>query len=456
MSTRKNMTRRQVLKALAATPLINFTSRSNAAGGNTDARSLVCIFLAGGADSFNFVVPGGNAFDDYAATRGVLAVPESRLLASNDAAQGEFGFNDALSSLHALYQDQRLAVISNVGNLVRPTTQADFQASISLPESLFAHDAQQKLWQSGSGQVVDSLGWGGGMAEALAGLNTGANVATSMSVAGANTWLTALQAPFVSLSPNATVQRLTGFDSVPAASADVKTSLLALLAQAESGASSGFTTQAAHALRRAVDTAAGLDQALDDHPVSNMTYASTNKLAKQLHQVARLISAREQLGMSRQLFFVRLGGWDTHGSQLGRFVPLLRDLNEAVGSFQDALDNMGKADSVTSFTASDFGRTLTSNGDGTDHGWGGHAMVFGGDVNGGRVVGAFPSFVNVDNPDDALDNSGGFAGRIIPQIAVAQYAATLAQWMGVSDSEQAAMLTNLANFSTPRLGFMNV
>lgn len=451
MNASKTLTRRRLLQTLAATPLVSFCPLPLAAGGDAQARSLVCIFLAGGADSFNFVVPGGNAFDDYSATRGVLAVPESRLLASSDAVQGEIGFNDGLPDLHAMYQNQQLSVVSNVGNLVRPTTQADFQASISLPESLFAHDAQQKLWQSGSGQVVDSLGWGGGVAEAVSNLNVGAGAATSMSFDGSNTWLTALQAPFVSLPASGNVDRLDGFDTVPSASTDVRASLLTLLAQAQDDNRSRFTQQAAHALRRSLDTAAGLEQALNDHPVSGMTYSGSNKLARQLHQVARLISAREQLGMSRQLFFVRLGGWDTHGNQLGRFIPLLRDLNEAVGRFQAALDDMGKGNTVTTFTASDFGRTLTSNGDGTDHGWGGHAMVFGGSIDGGRIIGDFPSFASSGNPDDALDDSGGFAGRIIPRISVAQYAATFAQWMGVAPGAQAAMLPNLANFSIPRL-----
>ena len=455
MSSAKQLTRRRLLQTLAATPLVSFCPLSLAAGGDPQARSLVCVFLAGGADSFNFVVPGGNAYDDYAATRGVLAVPESRLLGSNDAVQGEFGFNDGLPALHSLYQNQQLAIVSNVGNLVRPTTQADFQASISLPESLFAHDAQQKLWQSGSGQVVDSLGWGGGVAEAISDLNVSASAATSMSFDGSNTWLTALQEPFVSLPTNGTVDRLDGFDTVPSASTDVRATSLALLAQAEASNRSRFTAQAANALRRSLDTAAGLEQAFNDHPVSGMTYSGSNRLARQLHQVARLISAREQLGMSRQLFFVRLGGWDTHGSQLGRFAPLLRDLNEAVGAFQTALNDMGQSDTVTTFTASDFGRTLTSNGDGTDHGWGGHAMVFGGRVDGGQIVGDFPSFASNDNPDDALDDSGGFAGRIIPRISVAQYAATLAQWMGVNNSTQQALLPNLANFSNPRLSFFS-
>lgn len=157
--------------------------------------------------------------------------------------------------------------------------------------------------------------------------------------------------------------------------------------------------------------------------------------------------------MGKQVFFVGLSGWDTHSNQNVRIEPLLTELNTALTDFQVAINDMGKANTVTTFTASDFGRTLTTNGDGTDHGWGGHSLVMGGAVDCGKIYGDFPSFASQNNPDDAGDNNN-FAGRIIPKIGVCQFAATLADWMGVIPQEQEDMLTNLSNFTTKNLEFM--
>ena len=186
-----------------------------------------------------------------------------------------------------------------------------------------------------------------------------------------------------------------------------------------------------------------------------MEFDARNKLASQLHLVARLIASREELGMSRQIFFVQMGGFDTHSDQGEREPVLMRSLNDAVTAFQDTIDDIGAANSVTSFTASDFGRTLTSNGNGTDHGWGGHNFVFGGAVDGGRIIGQMPSYSSTNNPDEASESDGTFAGRLIPQLSVTQYGATLSRWMGVGEAEINAALPDLQNFANRDLGFMN-
>ena len=185
-----------------------------------------------------------------------------------------------------------------------------------------------------------------------------------------------------------------------------------------------------------------------------MQFDPRNKLAAQLHYVAQLISAREELGMQQQVFFVRMGGWDTHSDQAARLPGLLSELNDAIGAFQDTIDGMRKSETVTSFTSSDFGRTLTSNGDGTDHGWGGHAFVFGGAVSGGQVFGDLPNYGSTNNPDDAGDRDGQFAGRMIPTTSVAQYGATIARWMDVPESEMTTLFPDLNNFAVQDLGFM--
>ena len=459
MKNSKNISRRSFLKRAGALPLLKHTPllsgtflgsalTSSVAAADCDLpQSLVCVFLLGGADSFNFVVPGGSAYDQYASTRGSMAVASGDLLSSNDNVQGEFGFNSRLPGLHDLYENDRLAVVSNVGNLIRPTSKTDFNASTSLPQSLFAHDAQQKLWQTGSGNLADAFGWGGSIAQRIANCNAASNVATSISIDGSSTWLNNLQQSYIKLNANASIQRMTGLQATNSA----QETLEALLADSKSEQGSPFKQQVAHAITRAKDTADSLSDAISDHLVSD--FSPAGDLQQQLHLVARLISAREQLNMGKQVFFVGLGGWDTHSNQNVRLVPLLTELNTALTNFQAAIDGMGKAESVSTFTSSDFGRTLTSNGDGTDHGWGGHSLVMGGRVKGGQVYGSFPSFAAENNPDDAGDNEN-FAGRIIPSTAVAQLGATLADWMGVSPAEQQAMLPNLANFSTKNLGFM--
>lgn len=456
MKITKNTSRRTFLKGVGAVPFLKYTpllsspllasSIANAADcGQT--QSLVCVFLLGGADSFNFVVPGGNAYNDYASTRGSLAVASQDLLSANDAEQGAFGFNNRLPGLHSLYADNRLAVISNVGNLIRPTTKADFNASTSLPQSLFAHDAQQKLWQTGSGNLADAFGWGGSIAQGISACNTSSQAASSISVAGSNIWLNNIQENYVSLNPNANIERMQGLS----ASSSTQATLEALLSASKTEQGSPFKQQVAHAISRANDTANNLSEAVADHPVAD--FSPSGRLEQQLHLVARLISAREQLNMGKQVFFVGLGGWDTHSNQNERMVPLLTELNSALSNFQASIDNMNKANSVTTFTASDFGRTLTSNGDGTDHGWGGHSFVMGGAVKGGKIYGEFPNFASQNNPDDAGDNDN-FAGRIIPKTSVTQFGATLANWMGLTAAEQQLILPNLTNFNLKNLGFM--
>jgi len=207
-------------------------------------------------------------------------------------------------------------------------------------------------------------------------------------------------------------------------------------------------------LDRATVATASLHTALQRNTLPQFQFDSKNKLAAQLHLVARLIASREELGMSHQVFFVQMGGFDTHSDQSEREPVLMADLNAAVAGYQATIDDIGAADSVTTFTASDFGRTLTSNGNGTDHGWGGHNFVFGNAVDGGRIIGDMPSYSRVNNPDDAGENDGSFAGRIIPQLSVNQYGATISRWMGVDEAALSAALPDLQNFAVRDLGFM--
>ncbi len=465
-----NKKRRQLIKGIAGLPFVGGVSLMGAAGAPRIAsamepcvpKSLVCIFLKGGADSFNFFVPGGNSYEQYRSVRNELAISEDDLTPVTDSRLGSFAINSNLDSLISLYEQNRLAVVANAGPLIRPTSRQDYAAGIDIPQSLFAHDTQQKLWQNGAGFVGGAAGegWGGRIAEYAARCNTETNVSPSFSIGGVNLWQTAVASNYINLRAGVPVSYMDGYngvsDWIPSSRLRrIGNTLNANNAAAQQLSGYRMEQELGGAYERAVNATAQLRVAVNNHPVSQMTYPSTNRLASQLHYVAQLISAREELGMRQQVFYVQMGGWDTHSQQLDRFPALLEELNVAIGAFQQAIDAMGKADSVTSFTSSDFGRTLTSNGDGTDHGWGGHAFVFGGAVNGGQIYGDMPSYRASDNPDDTGDRSGAFAGRIIPTTSVSQYGATVAHWMGVPMEDMNQLFPDLSNFAVQDLGFLN-
>ncbi len=420
------------------------------------SRSLVCIFLEGGADSANMFVPldiseEGISYDAYNNARGTLAVPASDLVGFGD---GQFGFNPGVSSFARLAEEGRLAVVQNIGPLAQPMTRADFAAKKSIPQSLFAHDAQQKLWQTARPNLTSSQGWGGVVSSAV---SRGAEVTPAFSINGSNIWQSALEGPYTRLSPTVPIQRLRGYDATLSASDPRSTPVAEVLARSvELASSSGnvFDQEVAGLIRGSLLTTERLQEATAPSDTEDfMADIDGNRLGMQLRLVARLIKNRENLGMARQMFFVRMSGWDTHGQQAERFPILLAELDGAVTSFQQALDELGVADTVTTFTASDFGRTLTLNGDGTDHGWGGHSFVFGSSVKGG-LYGTFPSYATTGNPDDTGDDSEGFAGRLIPSTAVCQYGATLARWMGLQDSHLDVAFPELQNFEQRDIGFL--
>ncbi|MFK7854085.1 MAG: DUF1501 domain-containing protein [Granulosicoccus sp.] len=458
--------KRRLLKHLACLPLASGVSMMM---GNGQAqamtcegpKSLVCIFLAGGADSFNMFVPGGSAYNDYRNSRNELAVPEADLLPVNDAEQGSFAFHNLLPSFERLYSEQRLSVVSNAGTLIQPTTKSDYLGTVALPQALFAHNTQQKLWQTGAGIVNgnNAFGWGGSISDNAANCNGNIPVAPAFSMGGSTDWLASANSNYISLNADVAVERMYGYDNIsdwiPAQRLSrVGATLNELIAQGQASGNPLLTRAISNAVGRASQATSSLHAALQANTLPQMQYNGRNKLAKQLHLVARLIASREQLGMQKQVFFVLMGGWDTHSDQLERLPRLMTDLNEAVDSFQNTIDGINLAPSVTSFTASDFGRTLSSNGNGTDHGWGGHSFVFGDAVDGGRVIGDTPNYARNNNPDDAGEEDGSFAGRLIPKISVSQYAATLSRWMGVSEQELNNALPDLQNFAQTDLGIM--
>jgi len=462
-----NLGRRQFLRRATAASVAAGVTMTGLRTSPADAvtcgplgnRSLVCIFLNGGADGFNMYSPldtsqSGSTWDTYAATRGPMALARGSLL---PAGNGDFGFNPDLPAFAELYNRGDLAVVSNVGPLTGPTTPADVQAGRRLPQSLFAHDAQARLWQTATATVGGAAqGWGGQIAEAVDGCDNNALVSAAISALGSSVFLSTANGGALRLTPTQSLRRMGGYDPTQSTwyPSDQRARVASALRTALDAAGSS-PSELERLVAGTTEQAIITNAELEDVTSSPIDMARGGDLQAQLRLVAQLINNRERLGMTRQVFFVTMGGWDTHGDQNRRLPVLLRELNAAVGAFQDALGPSGLnvADSVTTFTTTDFGRTLTSNGDGTDHAWGNHAFVIGGSVNGGQHFGEIPSFATVNNPDD-VGTGRAFGGRLVPQFSVGQYGATLARWAGVEDSELNAIFPDLREFDTRDIGFM--
>ncbi len=409
-------------------------------------KALVCVFLFGGNDSFNMVVPRSNAeYAVYAQSRQNLAIPQSALLNINplnpDGAQ--YGLHPSMSGVQNLFESGRLAVIANTGPLIQPTTRAEYLArSVPLPPQLFSHNDQQDQWQTLKGRNVVRSGWAGRMADLVAADLSAQRLPLNISLSGAARLQLADTVPPYAVGTNGAVtysalesnvqgglQRRTAFQN-----------LLAARAPSIYGRSLGEVHQ------RSLDTAADLNAALAQAPTLATAFPG-GSLGAQLRMVAQLISVRQLLNTSRQVFFVSTGGFDTHDDQDTLQPGLLGNISAGLAAFNSAMDELAVAPQVTAFTMTDFGRTLTSNGDGTDHGWGGHQLVMGGSVLGRRIFGQMPR-LEIGGVDDT---SGG---RIIPTISADQYAATMARWMGLTESQIDQIAPQLVNFTSRDLGIL--
>lgn len=446
------MDRREFLRRCACVSLggagLSLFSQEDALGQSApDYKALVCVFLFGGNDAFNMVVPrSGAEFNLYATSRQNLAIPSGSLLAITPQAPvaggGEYGFNPACPELTSLFEGGRLAILANVGTLVAPVTRAEYLArSVALPPQLFSHNDQQHQWQTSRPGVRENTGWCGRMADALTGGLTGQQLAVNVSIAGANV-LQAGRTTVPYTMSSAGVVTVRGIDDQNAANRRRRTAFMELLDQT---VDHPLAREMARVQRRGIENAERLTAALE--AVQLQTTFPQGGFGGQLAMAARVIGARTALMARRQVFFISLGGWDTHGEQATRHPQLLQTLSQGLSAFWQALGELQAQDLVTTFTASDFGRTLTSNGDGTDHGWGSHQLILGGAVRGRQIYGTMPR-LEIGGPDDTR------GGRLIPTTAVDQYGATLARWMGLQDAELAQVFPNLGRFASPDLGFM--
>lgn len=445
---RRQFLRRCVGAALGSTLLYSATGGSRRAeAAFDDYRALVCVYLAGGADSFNMVVPTAlPAYDNYAASRGGLAVEKSTLVAMSGT---DYGFHPKADKLATLFNANRLAVVANCGNLVRPVTVAQYQSgAVELPPQLFSHSDQQRLWMSGdaSGDALD--GWGGRIADELVRQNVPHNPAINFNFGGINLFQSgALSSQYSLTREGSGYVTLHGAESTADGTRSYAT-FQALLDQAISDANP-LVREYGSIQKKAIAAVADIKQALDAAPplTTTFTISDDQKFGRDLEVVANMIAARTTLGARRQIFFITLGGWDTHANQGSDHPRLLETLATGFQEFDAALTELGVQSNVTTFTATEFGRTLSANGDGTDHGWGGHHLVMGGAVDGGKIYGTMPDWT-LGGADDAGK------GRIVPSTSNDQFNATLAKWFGISDAQLGATFPNLANFSVRDLGFL--
>lgn len=417
---------------------------------SSDYKALVCIFLFGGNDSYNMVVPTStSAYATYSSVRQNLAIAQESLLGITPAINSgiEYGFHPSMSGIRDLFQSENLAILANAGTLVEPIIKSGYlNKTLTTPPQLFSHNDQQNFTQA-LNQSTATSGWAGRIAEVMSSLNINNELSMNISLSGANIWQTGNG--IIPYSVNGTaIESLDIFNKNATDNIEIsRTQIYHTLLQSSN--SHVFEKEYATVQQRAWLLADNISETLAAQAPLNTSFPTGNKLATDLKMVANLIAARDALQVKRQIYFVGMGGFDTHGDQANRQPALFSALSEALLAFNTAMKELNINDKVTTFTASDFGRTLTSNGDGTDHAWGGHQIIMGGAVQGKNIYGTMPS-LELGSDDDIGE------GRIIPSTSIDQYGATLAQWFGVPDENMNNIFPNLGNFNTANLGFMKV
>jgi uncharacterized protein (DUF1501 family) len=441
-----------------ATPLaINLAAIGEAAAFDArDYKALVCIFLYGGNDCANTVVPfdpanyalyhqvrAGAAGEDQAGIALARADLAATALTPLDAAvltdALQYALAPQLTGLKSLFDAGLLAIQLNVGPLVQPTTLVQYKSvdrvANPLPPKLFSHNDQQSVWQSDGGEGSTN-GWGGRLGDIALSSNSSNAQLTCISASSNAVFVAGRDARQYQISP-------TGAIRINALTGPLRNAVNAIVTRSSAHV---LENECAAVTRRSIELEATVNAAIGGVTLTT-NFPSGNPLARQMRVVARLIGASATLGVRRQVYFVSLGGFDNHNSLIEDHPRLMTLLDGAMSAFHAATVELGVANQVTTFTASDFGRTLSSNSDGSDHGWGSHHFVMGGAVNGGRFYGTAPH-VSIETDDQVGQ------GRLLPTTAVDQFGATLARWFGCAPSELPGILPNIGSFSTTDLGFL--
>ena len=476
IQTRREFIRQAACAALGTAALtsairdLRFMNAAVAQSNIVDYKALVCIFLSGGNDSNNLILPTIQAeYDNYAAIRTpVLAIPQSSILPISplNSDGHEYGFHPGCPEMQTLFGEGKLATLFNTGTLLYPLTRAQYQSgALQKPPQLFSHADQVTQWQTSIPDRPPVTGWGGRCADLMASVQPGAPISLSVTLGGANTFEVGNAISQYSVSTGGAI----ALSGVSGARLSALTNILGLpypnmQAQAYAGVA-----------KHSIDTGALLNNAIAATNAANYWtvpfpgtitpptggLAFSSSLGPQLKMIARLIEAGSRsvanggFGMKRQIFFCQVGGYDLHTNQtpgpgqttVGSHANLLSELSQCFLPFQRAMEQLSLSQNVTAFTASDFGRTFPSNGQGSDHGWGSHHLILGGAVKGQRTYGKFPTLA-INGPDDTS------TGRWIPTTAVDQYFATLATWFGVDNGNLATVFPNIGRFSTPSIGFL--
>jgi uncharacterized protein (DUF1501 family) len=451
-----NHTRRHLLQGITAGATLASLSRfgiSDAfAQSASDYKALVCVFMFGGNDGNNLVIPADAA--GYAAYSGIRPVSSNINIAQSELLQFQpkgstraFGFHPSMKRLHPLTQSGKAAVLANVGPLNAPMTKADYQANKNRPYQLFSHSDQQQQWQNVDSEEITRIGWGGRLADVIQPMNSGATMPVITSIAGSVTFGQGNATSMLTVPSSGTfgLNGITGTDAITSARRE------ALLALLDEGRDHTLIAETALGLKTANTLSGVVNPILTtaNSTIDGLFNPNNSGLEAQLQRVARMIAKRGDFGVKRQIFFVSIGGFDTHANQATTQQNLLAQVDSAVASFYQSTEALGVANQVTTFTMSDFGRTMKpAAGGGSDHAWGNHHLIVGGAVKGNTMYGTFPTHV-IGGTDDV-----GNEGRWLPTTSVDQYAATLASWFGVSSADLAKVAPNINAFANKNLGFL--
>lgn len=419
---------------------------------NGNYKAMVCILLSGGNDSYNMLVPTGPEYSEYSTVRSNLAIPQNDLLGLSPITPGiQLGVHPSMPEMQSLFQQGKVAFLSNVGTLVEPTTKAQIAAgSVQLPVGLLSHNDQVMHWQTSIPQERSNKGWGGRIADILQSMNSNDNISMNISLSGNNIFQNGENATAYTINSDTGSVEILGYNEPDLFHQLMASGVNSLLNQQYQDV---FKQTYAGVVKNSIQNSSEFNGAIETVTPFNTTF-SDSYLSQGMQMIARTIAAHETMGFERQTFFISLGGFDNHDELLNNQTDLLGSLSTALGEFYNALDEINMNECVTTFTISDFARTLTSNGNGTDHAWGGNAMIMGGSVNGQEIYGSYPTLALGSD----LELGGGI---ILPTTSADEYFAELALWFGVSPFDLPVILPNIGNFyavgsgSNP-IGFMQL